>query len=170
MKEILFKTGVPTYVTNIITPIPTTAQRAIPIAKTIPQQIGLIYGLAQYTDTVDPNNVNLITFANAQELYLNFKDGPTEFFQTVRLDSMVYTLAGFPDQNEERYLKVNIPGNFDMSTSSYLNPGGITAAETATNIMLQLWFISTESYIWLMKRGYLDDTYAAQFIESKKRG
>lgn len=168
MQEILFKTGVPSYVTNIITPIPTTAQRAIPIAKNIPQQVGLIYGLATYTDTVDPNNVNLITFANAQELYLNLKDGPTEFFQTVRLDALIFPLAGFPNQNPDTYMKVNIPGNFDMSTSNYLNPGGITAEAAATNIMLQLWFISTESYIWLMKKGYLDDTYAQQFIDSKR--
>lgn len=168
MQELLIKTGIPSYVTNIISPIPTTAQVQIPIAKNIPQQVGMIYGLSILTDTNAPGDQDLITFANAQDLYLVLKDGPTEFFQQVRLDQMVFNLAGFPNLNPDSYLRVAIPGNFDLSTSYYQNATGIVSVDTTKVIMLQLWYISTESYKWLMKKGYIDGEYAQQFINSKR--
>lgn len=170
MQEILVKTGIPSYVTNIISPIPLSNQLQIPIAKTIPQQIGYIYGLTILTDTSDPQNNNLITLTQAQLLYLVLKDGPTEFFQQIRLDQMVFTPAGFPNLNPNNYMPVNIPGNFDLSTSYYQNPTGVVSVpdNPTTTIMLQLWFISTESYEWLMKKNYIDATYAQEFIRSKR--
>lgn len=168
MQELLLKTGIPSYVTNIISPIPTTNQLQIPIAKTIPQQIGYIYGITFLTDTEDPNDDTMITFAQAQQLFLVFKDGPTEFFQQIRLDQAVLPLAGFPNLNNRPYLPVNIPGNFDLSTSYFQNPTGIVSVDTITTIFMQLWFISTESYKFLMDKGYIDGTYAKEFIRSKR--
>jgi len=171
MREILFKAGIPTYVTSIITPIPTAVQVTLPIAKTIPQQIGLIFGLSIYADTVDPSNNPLITTANAQSLYMVLKDGPTDFFQPVRLSDMLQEFAGVPVIRNEKYLPVNIPGNFDLSTSSYLNPTGIVSAVApalATVIMLDIWFISTEAYIWMMKKGFVEREFIEGFIKSKR--
>lgn len=168
MQDLLIKTGIRSYVTSIISPVPTAAQIQIPIAKTIPSQVGLIYGMAIYTDTDDPQGNNLITFANAQELYMVLKDGPTEFLFNIRLDAMIFNLAGFPNLNPQGFLNVAIPGNFDMSTSYYQNPTGIVSGEATTTIMLQLWYISTESYIWLMEKNYIDASFLQQFKASKR--
>ena len=168
MQELLVKTGVPSYTTNFVSPIPTVAQTQIQIAKNIPQQVGYIYGLTILTDSASPGNQTLITLAQAQNLYIVLKDGPTEFFQQVRLDQMTQTLAGFPNLNPNYYMPVNIPGYFDLSTSYYQNPTGIVSVEVTSVILLQLWFISTESYKWLMKKNYIDPTYAQDFIDAKR--
>lgn len=172
MLKLLQKAGVPSYVTTIITPIPTAQQLTIPIAKTIPQQVGLIFGMSIYADTVDPSNNPLITTANAQALYMVLKDGPTEFFQQVRLSDMLQEFAGTPIVRPEKFMPVNIFGNFDLSTSSYVNPGLIVSAPVPaqpTVIMLDLWFISTEAYKWMMSKNYVDSTFATQFTNSKNR-
>ncbi len=174
VRTILFKAGIPTYISKIITSIPTgpASQLEIPISKTIPKQIGLIFGMAIYTDGVDPANNPLITSNDATNLYLNFKDGPTLFEDSLRLSDLNFNPSGFPNVNDKRYLDVNIPGNFDISTSSYTNPTGIISNNESgkkTVITLQLWFISTDSYIWLMDKGYVDKEYAEQFIKSKAR-
>lgn len=171
MKEILLRWGIPSYVTNIISPVPVQAQLTIPIAKTIPQQIGYIFGMNIYTDSADPNNDTLISYPEAQNLYMVLKDGPTEFFQLMRLDSLVNTIAGFPNVNPDSYTEVAIPGNFDLSTSYYQNPAGVVSTiepAVSKTIMLQMWFVSTESYLWLMKKGVIDASYAEQFIRSKR--
>ena len=123
-----------------------------------------------YADSVDPANNPDITSANSTNLFLNFKDGPTIFVDSLRLSDLNYNPAGFPNVNPERYLPVNIPGNFDLSTSFYANPTGIVSAAAPaapTVIQLELWFISTEAYKWLMSKGYVDKEFAEQFTKSK---
>lgn len=171
LRTILFKAGIPTYITKVITPIPTGAMNEIPISKTIPKQIGLIFGVALYTDSTDPQNNPQITTANATVLYWNLKDGTTIFIDSLRLTDMIYNPAGFPNVNPARYLPVNIPGTFDISTSFFSNPTGIISAAppiAPTVIQQTFWYVSTEGYIWLMQNKYVDDTYIDAYIKAKR--
>lgn len=170
MRDLLFKWAIPTYVTTITTAIPVNGQLKIEIGKKLPDQIGLIFGMAIYADTVDEANNPLITTANAQALYINLTDGPTQFFETIRLSDMLNEFAGTPVVKAEKYLPVNIPGNFDLSKSNYINPGLIVSAAPPalpTVIKLELWFVSTAAYVFLMKKGVVDDTYIARYEKSK---
>lgn len=169
--DVLFKHGIPTYTMALQSPIPTTNEAQLIISKQIPQQVGLIFGVYTYTDTVTPSNNPLITATDATNLYLVLKDGPTEFFQPIRLDSLMFTNPGFPNVDSKRYLDVLIPGTFDLSTSFYANPTGIVSAaapELATNIMLGLWYISTESYLYLINNKIVDEN-ALRFIKAKMK-
>lgn len=154
LMDALFEYGIDTYVSGIETSISTTNQREIPISKQISQPIGLIFGLSTYADTVTPANDPLISTTEAENLYLTFKDGPDEFFEPIRMDALIFNFSGFPNTNANRYLHVNIQANFDLSTSFYSNPTGIVSDEEGTKtIMLNLWYISTESYLFLIDQG-----------------
>lgn len=164
LEDILFTYGIDTYLMSILTNLPAVGEAVNPIAKQIPQQVGLIYGLSTYTDTVSPTNQTLISSADAENIYLTFKDGPTEFYQPQRMDSLIFKSAGFPNNNPNNYLPVFIQGNFDLSTSFYANP----TAVISKTIMLNLHYISTESYVALMEKGVvLDD--ANRFLKGKRK-
>ena len=170
-EDIIAKAGINTYFTSVTTPVPTAAQTNIQIAKTIPKQIGLIYGISTYTDTVDPGNNPFITTTDASNLYLFLKDGPTEFFERIRLDELIWTFAGFPNINFRRFLPVNIFGTFDLSTSQYVNPTGIVSAAppaAPTVIRLNMWFISTASTAELMRKGFIEGN-AEEFLKMRAR-
>ena len=167
--DTLLEYGIDSYRMSILSPIPTTAEQQIPIAKQIPQQVGLIFGMSIYTDTITPAAQPLITTADAENLYLTFKDGPTDFLQPVRLDEMNYNFVGVPNVNPQLYLPVNIQGNFDLSTSFYSNPSLIfSIAPAVTTIMLNLWYISTESYLFLIKQGVVKED-ANRFLSGKRK-
>lgn len=167
--DTLFEYGIDTYVMSLLTPLPVIAETNIPIAKQIPQQVGLIFGLSVYTDTVTPANQPLITTADAENIYLTFKDGPTEFFQPIRLDNLNFTFVGVPNINPQRFMPVNIQGNFDLSTSFYANPTGVASvAPAVTTIMLNLWYISTESYLFLIEKGVVKQD-PKQFLNGKRK-
>lgn len=168
MMDTLFQWGITSYVLGIETSISTANQRNIPIAKQIEQPVGLIFGFSIQTDTVTPANDPLITTANAENLYLNLKDGNAEFFMPVRLDQMIFNFSGFPNTNEDRFMRVNIKGNFDLSTSYYSNPTGIVSVEDEiTTILLQMWYISTESYLFLIEKGVVVEN-AGQYLRTKR--
>ena len=150
--------GIPSYRTSILTPLPSGVTAEIQIAKQLPTQIGRIFGLSVYTDTVTPANQPLITSADATNLYINLKHGATEFYETTRLDDLNFNPAGVPVLPADKWLPVNIPGDFDLSTSKYFNPTGIVSAAAPaapTFIMLNLWYISTEAYKTLQSKGYV---------------
>lgn len=170
IQDILFAHGIPTYTMSLNVTIPLDNEAQLLIGKQIPQQVGLIFGMFTYTDTVSPSNNPLITAADASSLYLVLKDGPTEFFQPMRLDSLIFTVAGFPSINDRRYMDVLLPGTFDLSTSYISNPTGIVSdpEEKATVIMLGLWYISTESYLYLINKGIIDEN-ALRFVNAKAR-
>lgn len=154
--EQLIKLGIPSYVTQIFTDIPTNAELNIQIAKQLPTQIGRIYGLSIYTDTVTPDNKPLITTTDAMNLYINLKHGATDFFENIRLDDMLSNFTGVPTLPSQKWLPVNIPGDFDLSTSSYINPTSIVSAAApaaATVIALNLWYISQKAYNTLEDQG-----------------
>lgn len=150
--------GIPSYRTTIFTPLPTGVTTEIQIAKQLPTQIGRIFGMSVYCDTVTPANQPLITTANATNLYLNLVHGATKFFEVTRLDDLNYNpaVATIAVQALEKWLPVNIPGDFDLSTSVYFNPTGIVSAvppAAPTNIALNLWYISEAAYKTLVKKG-----------------
>lgn len=160
MFEILYKLGLPSYFMNIISPVPATPQLEIQIAKTLPQQIGRIFGLSTYCDTVAPDGSPLITTTDATNIYVNLVDSVTKFFSPVRLDEMNFNFAGVPTPGQSpRYMPVNLP-LFDLSTSNYINPTGVVSAAppaTPTAIILNLWYISFETYSFLLKEGIIKD-------------
>lgn len=153
--DILFEHGIDTYRQPIYTDIPTSASKEIAIATQLSKPLGLLYGLSIYADGITPTNDTLITQPEAESIFLNLKDGQNDFIYPIRLDELLFVNSGFPSTNSQRYLPVNINANFDLSTSFYANPGGIISnVDSGTKkIMLNLWYISTDSYVYLMNKG-----------------
>lgn len=150
----MIKQGIPYYRAAINTQISTENQLNIPLPKQLPTDIGRVFGLSTYCDGFSTDNSPLITSANAQNLYLNLKDGATDFFTPVRLDDLQFNFAGVPDKGE-RYLPVNIP-RFDLSTSFFINPTGIVSAASpakAKVITLNVWYININTYNRLVAKG-----------------
>lgn len=153
MLQMLFKLGIPTYTTTIYSNLPTAAQAEIPIARQLPTQIGRIYGMATYADSVTPSNAPLITTTDCTNLYLTFKDGATNFFEDLRLTDLLSEFTGVPTTRPQNYLACNIPGGFDLSTSFYSNPTGIVAGAAGKTIALKLWYVSVPTYSTMLKKG-----------------
>lgn len=149
----LFRLGIPTYTTTIFSPIPETASLIFPIAKQLPTQIGRIYGMAIYADSVTPSNDSLITTTDCTNLYMTLKDGATNFFENVRLTDLLSEFSGTPSPRPNNFLAVNIPGGFDLSTSFYSNPTGLVAGAGNTTVALQLWYVSVPTYNTMLKSG-----------------
>lgn len=162
LKDTLFEYAIDIYMMSIYTTM--VAENQVIISKQIPQQVGLIYGLSIYTDGVTPTNDALITSVNAESLFLTFKDGPTEFFQPLRLDQLIFKSSGFPNIDAEQYYPININGNFDLSTSFYANPLAIAAGK----VMLNLHYISTESFLYLMNNKIVKQDPEA-FMKGKRK-
>jgi hypothetical protein len=159
----LFKLGIPYYRQSIITNISTQLQAEIPLPKQMPTDVGRIFGLSVYTDTFDPFNNPLISSTQAQNLYLKLKDGSTDFLTPVRLDDLVFNFGGRPEPSGMKYLPVNEPGQFDLSTSSYINPTGIVSAGLKpSSICLNLWYINKQSYYRLIEKGIVLQNGIAQ--------
>lgn len=151
----LTQLGIPTLKQTIITTISPNVQRNIPLPKQLPKDIGRIIGLSTYCDTVDPQNNPLITTAQAQILFLALKSGATEFYTPVRLDDLLFNFAGVPSPSGLKYHSVNIPGDFDLSTSYYINPTLIVSAAAPAppiTIMLNLLYINVNTYKDLIAR------------------
>lgn len=151
--DFLLRLGIPTYTTTIYSPLPINASTAqtFDIAKQLPTQIGRIFGMSVYTEGVTPDNKDNITTADAENLYLTFKDGATDFIEDLRLSDLVTNLTN--SQRQLPYVPVNIPGGFDLSTSFYRNPTAITAGANNKTVALKLWFISVPTYNTMLKKG-----------------
>ena len=141
--------GVPSFRTTIYVQVPTTATTEIIIGKILPTQIGWIYGLSVYTDGKDAKNRDLPTTANAANLWLNFKQDATDFFQGIRFSEMNYAATGQQPNDNQRYLPVGIPGTIDLSQSTILNPTGITGANLYLSI--NMWYIGINGYNTMIK-------------------
>lgn len=156
LEERLFNLGVPLYTQDIITNIPAAATGQIQIAKTLPTTVGWIFGLSTYADGVDSQNNTLITTTQASNLFMYLQNGPNQFIQEMRLTDLLYTYAGNPIVRNTRYWEVNIPGNFDLSTSNFLNPTNIASPAAPAKpivIRLKLWYIDKTSYKILEESG-----------------
>jgi hypothetical protein len=119
-EQTLFKLGIPTYIQTITVDI--TSQNELKIADTVPLQMGWIYGLNTYADTVDPDNTDLISTADASNLYLKIVQGDRNFVNAIRIDDLLFPSA----TQSGRYMEVNIPGTISIDQSLILNPTGIT--------------------------------------------
>lgn len=160
--------GLNTYRTTIFTPIPSTPEAKIALPKQMPENIGRIFGLSIYADTVTPTGSLLPTTTQAQNLYMTFKDAATDFYENIRLDDMLFNFAGVPTPSGIKFLWVNLPGQFDLSTSFFSNPTLIVSAAppaTPINIGLTLHYISTESNRRLLEAGIILD----EVISRKKK-
>lgn len=148
---LLFRMGVSTWVTDIITTLPVNAGGAgsstFQIGKTLPENVGFIYGISTYADGVDALNNVLISTVQAQNLYVNFQNGPTVFAEQIRLSDLLNEFAGTPVVRPQKFTQVNIPV-FDLSKSYYQNPVLFTAA----TIHLKLWYVDTADWNGIKKQ------------------
>ncbi len=142
--SLLIKYGIPTYFVPIYTDLPATNQLQIDISAQLQTQIGRIYGFSLDTDTVSPANKQLISVNDAMNIYLSLKWGSSYFIQEIRLDNMIYNIT--PGSTSmlpgERFLPVNVPNDFSLDQSIYINPTGVVGK----TIKLNAWYISKISY------------------------
>jgi len=141
IQTLLFKLGIGTWVEDITTLLPAVASPTVQIGNTLPTNVGFIYGLSTYADSVDPDGNTLITSAQAMTIYLVLKDGPTEFIQYIRMDDLLNIVAGSPLVRNQKFTSVNIPA-FDLSKSYYKNPSSVLNA----TIRLKLWYIQANDW------------------------
>jgi len=146
-QSILFNLGCPTWVEDVQTTLPAVASAKQQIGNQLPTNIGYIYGLATYTDGVDADNNTLISTTDASNLYLTLQDGPTQFYQQIRLWDLLTVFAGTPVLRPQPYTPVNIP-YFDLSKSFYQNPTGVVDA----TIRLKLYYIQMDAWVVLKKK------------------
>lgn len=155
MLDLLYKWRLPLLQETIETVIPNpTAQAQIQITQTMPTQIGLILGLSVETGAagqVSPANRALLTPVQASLIYLQMKQGQSDFLNAVRLDNFIFkTEAVF--NNPYNFQPLNIPATMiSLDKSVYLNPTAFTAANTA--IVLNLWYLTIDNVDYLVKKG-----------------
>lgn len=168
LQTYLLQYGLASYRVTLFISIPTTPEAEIPLPKQMPQNIGRIFGLSTYADTVTPANSTLITTSESQLLYFTFKDAATEFFINVRFDDLLYNFAGVPTPSGQKFLPVNLPGQFDLSNSFISNPTLIvTPAAPATKVIaLTFHYISQKSYQLLLKGGYMLDEVRSRKVQT----
>lgn len=136
----LFSLGVATYMTDVITLIPVTAQTTFQIGKILQQDIGYIYGISSYADSTDETGTALPSTTQMQNLWFQAINGSTLFMQNWRMDDLLNVFAGTPEVRNAHYRRVSIP-RFDLSKSQFVNPTGINSGAGNINIHLKLWYI-----------------------------
>lgn len=153
MNNILAKEGIATLYTTIFITVPTTATTNIIIAKKLNTEIGMIYGISMDVDGKDNANNNLITLAQSALFYLTLKQGSSDFIDAMRMDKLVFNDAQATGNlsNPNRYLPVNIPGDFSLDTSFIVNPTSIITGV----ISLNLWYITKATQARLQKNGVM---------------
>lgn len=163
MKAILDRYGIPQLLTTIKTVIPGTATPQIKLGNTMPEQIGLIYGMSVSVGiagvaTVDDMGNTLITLTNASNLFLTLQKGSTKVLDPMRLDKLVYNVpnATVAATADYRYLPMIIPNYISLDTSYYSNPASLTAGE----IMLELWYITNEMLDFLVSEQAIASIWA----------
>lgn len=152
--DFLVKYNIPTYLTQIKTTLPSTAQSSVNIGKNMPTNVGLIYGIFIYADSVVPDDAsqNLISVSESESIYMSLKVGMTLYVENLRLDHLIYyNTAATAVNNTTRYMPVNIPYNIELDKSYYLNPSG-TVDKT---ILLNLLYIDKVGLALLQKNGVL---------------
>jgi hypothetical protein len=152
MEKLFLKLGIPTYQMTVQTDIPGTATLQIPIGKILNTNIGRIYGMSIYTDGKTIDNKLLPTFAQSNLLYLQLVYGATQFITGIRLSDMVYRNAAATAPAQRPYFPVNIPYNFSLDQSFFVNP---TSIVTVTTIAWNLFYISMAGYKKLEEKGFV---------------
>lgn len=138
----LFQLGVTTFMTDVITPIPTPGQTTFQIGKVLSEDIGYIYGISSYADTVDELGISLPSTTQMQNLWFGGQNGSTQFIQYMRMDDFLNVFSGTPEVRDSHYRRVSIP-YFDISKSEFKNPTNIAGP---INIHLKMWYI--QKNVW----------------------
>jgi len=141
IQTLLFRHGIATWITDIITSAATPAAESFQIGKNLPEDVGFIYGLNTIADGIGPDGQPLGTTAQYTNMYINLQTGPTSFVENFRLSDLQNDYAGSPIVRMERYMPVAIPA-FDLSKSSYINPNSYTGF----NIHLYLWYVNKRDW------------------------
>jgi hypothetical protein len=146
----LFEMGVATWMMDIVTPLPVNnagvGSANFQIGKTLPENVGFIYGLSTYADGIDSLNNPLISTTQAQNIYMNLQNGATVFEQDLRMSDLLNEFAGTPVVRPEKFMQVNIP-RFDLSKSFYLNPQLFVNA----TIRLKIWYVDVNDWNGIKK-------------------
>jgi len=141
IQTVLFRMGIGTWSTDMVTIMPNPASPKFQIGKNLPTDVGFIYGLTTYADGTDPDGNTLISTAQAQNIYITLQDGATQFFEQIRMSDLLNEFAGSPIVRGEKFLPVAIPA-FDLSKSYYQNPNSYVTA----TIRLKLWYIQMNDW------------------------
>jgi len=156
IEELLFKVGIPTYKTNLITEI--TATNTVNLGQQAPTNIGWIYGIslnvAGTSATTNANGQTLVTLLQAANLWLNLKIGTNVFIQNTRLSNFVYQQPNVTRTQEKNYVPVSIPLDLDWKQSQIVNP----TLMSAVFVDFDFWYIDKQSYANLLKSGALWQT------------
>lgn len=164
MEDLLFKMGVQSWATDIITPLPSApASTNFQIGKTLATNVGFIYGVSVYADGIDPVGNPLISTTQAQGIYVTWQNGSSQFYETVRLDDYLNTFAGTPVVRPDKYTRVNWP-TFDLSKSFFNNPFLYTNA----TIRIKLYYVQIEDWN-LIKSEYPFGLNALEAQRQKKK-
>lgn len=150
--SLIFKLGIATWCTDIITLFPATAlPNNTPIGKQLPSDVGFIYGINTYADgTKDADGNTLPTTVQAQNIFITLQTGGTQFMSQIRLsDFLNEELIGASFQiRNDIFRPVNIPA-FDLSKSFYQNPTSIVNVA----VRLKLWYIQVDD--WTEAKKYM---------------
>jgi hypothetical protein len=146
--SLIFNLGVATWCTDIITVIPTAITPTIQVGKTLPSDVGFIYGISTYVDGLkDADGNTLPTTTQGQNLFLTLQTGSTQFMSQIRLTDFSNELSfgGGYQIRDSIFRPVNIPA-FDLSKSYYQNPASIVSSLTTIAIRLKLWYIQEQDW------------------------
>jgi hypothetical protein len=151
MNSLLFKLGVATWCTDIITIVPIPNTNIIYIGKTLPTDVGFIYGIATYVDgTKDADGNTPPTTLQAQNIFVTLQTGSTQFISQVKLSDFANELlnvaANSLQVRDSIFRPVIIPA-FDLSKSYFQNPAGLVSTSLITvAIRLKLWYIQHDDW------------------------
>ena len=166
MQNLFSKYNIPTQITSIVVSFPVGVENKIVLPKTLQTNIGLIFGLSIYCDTVTATNQTLITTTEAGLLYLILKQGSSDFIDGIRFDDMLFNFSGVPTLPANKYLPVHIPAPFSLDQSYIANPTGIVApAAPATKaVQVNFWYVNM-AYWKMIEKHYPELQQGARINE-----
>lgn len=149
IEEFLFKAGIPTYKTNLITQI--TSAKSINLGAQAPTNIGWIYGMSLLVGGTDYQGNTLISLADAGNLWLNLLIQTNNFTQNLRLSNLVYQQPNITRTQDKNYCPVSVPLELDWKQSTIANPTGIASGY----VNLDMYYIDIPSYNNLKQSGMI---------------
>jgi hypothetical protein len=150
----LLKHGIRTYSYPVITEMQPKIE--VQIGDSISTELGWIYGISTEVSGVTPKdkNVNLPTYLQAADLYLNLQNGQTWYINDLRYSNLVFLdpVNGIPI-NSKRYYDVNIPYTTDLKQSIIRNPKMLSGFSVMTTFQ----YIPLKTYKALVASGILKE-------------
>jgi len=153
--NMLTRHGLMYNVVNIITPFPAVATQQIAVGSKMPTDVGFIFGLSVFANSVSPGGSTLLTFAQTGTVYLQLKRGSNNVLNQVRLDQYVVNTADATRSNyAQPYVETYLPADISLDQSLYFNPTGVLNS----SVMLNFWYVNTETTKALLSLGLVKDT------------